>query len=31
VLERARATWAWRVARVLRRQWAKSWRRRTRG
>ncbi|WP_440108535.1 hypothetical protein [Acidovorax sp. BL-A-41-H1] len=30
VLERARATWAWRVARVLRRQWVRIWRRRTR-
>jgi hypothetical protein len=27
VLARARATWAWRAARVLRRQWARRWRR----
>ncbi|KRB26625.1 hypothetical protein ASD94_14125 [Acidovorax sp. Root70] len=28
VLERARASWAWRVARVIRRQWRLRWRRR---
>ena len=27
VLERARASWAWRVARALRRRWARRWRR----
>ena len=27
VLERARASWAWRVARVIKRQWALRWRR----
>lgn len=28
VLERARATWAWRTARVLRRRWLQRWRQR---
>ena len=28
VLERARALWAWRVARVIQRQWRLRWRRR---
>ena len=28
VLERAHATWAWRMARVLRRHWLQRWRRR---
>ena len=28
VLERARASWAWRVARVIQRQWKKRWRQR---
>ena len=28
VLERARASWAWRVARVIQRQWRLRWRRR---
>ena len=28
VLARARATWAWRVARVVQRQWRQRWRRR---
>lgn len=28
VLERAHASWAWRVARVIQRQWKKRWRRR---
>ncbi|NMM88882.1 hypothetical protein B2J88_31810 [Rhodococcus sp. SRB_17] len=27
VLERARASWAWRVARVVKRQWRQRWRR----
>lgn len=26
VLERARATWAWRAARALKRQWVRRWR-----
>ena len=28
VLERARASWAWRVARVIKRQWQQRWRQR---